>query len=298
MKIIDPHLHLFNLEQGDYHWLKKDNPPFWPDKNIINRSFTEQELKLTQPFELAGFVHIEAGFDNKKPCREIAWLESSCKLPFKSIANIDITLSSDNFSLKIEKLTRFSSMVGIRHILDDKAFSLLSDKQVISNIAKLNSLGLLFEVQMSLLDHQSINLLCDVIKHNNNMSFIINHTGFPPIDTQTIEWKHWQSNLIKLSIFSHVAIKLSGWEMMDRNYTQSKSQSWLNLMMQGCFDIFGIKRVMLASNFPLCLFSQKNYQQYWLYLLSTDFFQTKTEQEKSALLYNNALQWYQLNNIL
>jgi len=298
MKIIDPHLHLFNLEQGDYHWLKKDNPPFWPDKNIINRSFTEQELKLTQPFELAGFVHIEAGFDNKKPCREIAWLESSCKLPFKSIANIDITLSSDNFSLKIEKLTRFSSMVGIRHILDDKAFSLLSDKQVISNIAKLNSLGLLFEVQMSLLDHQSINLLCDVIKHNNNMSFIINHTGFPPIDTQTIEWKHWQSNLIKLSKFPHVAIKLSGWEMMDRNYTQSKSQSWLNLMMQGCFDIFGIKRVMLASNFPLCLFSQKNYQQYWLYLLSTDFFQTKTEQEKSALLYNNALQWYQLNNIL
>ncbi len=296
MKIIDPHLHLFNLAQGEYHWLKPKSEPFWNDKSLINKDFNECDLTLKSPFELAGFVHIEAGFDNKKPWREIAWLESSCKLSFRSIANINLTLNSDCFSLQIKKLMQYSSMVGIRHILDDKALSLLNNKQVISNIAKLNNLGLLFEVQISLIEHKSVNALCNIIKHNNNMSFIINHTGFPPKDIQTIEWQHWQSNLKKLSLFSHVSIKFSGWEMIDREYSLSKDHVWLNLMMQTCFDIFSKERVMLASNFPLCLFSQKNYQQYWQYLLSTTFFQARTEQEKSALLYGNALQWYRFKN--
>ena len=46
MKIIDPHLHLFDLKQGDYHWLKEENPPFWPDKHLIKKSFKETDLTL------------------------------------------------------------------------------------------------------------------------------------------------------------------------------------------------------------------------------------------------------------
>ena len=28
MKIIDPHLHLFDLQQGQYDWLKPENPDY------------------------------------------------------------------------------------------------------------------------------------------------------------------------------------------------------------------------------------------------------------------------------
>ena len=71
MHIIDPHIHLFALAQGKYHWLKPENPPFWPDKYKICRNVTEQELSLTKPLHLDGFVHIEAGFDNERPHLEI-----------------------------------------------------------------------------------------------------------------------------------------------------------------------------------------------------------------------------------
>ena len=64
MDILDPHLHLFNLKSGDYHWLSPDNPPFWSDKAVIAKNFNESHLLLSTPFNLKGFVHIEAGFDN------------------------------------------------------------------------------------------------------------------------------------------------------------------------------------------------------------------------------------------
>jgi len=294
MKIIDPHLHLFDLELGRYQWLHPENPPFWPDKNHINKSFFESDLTLTEPLSLSGFIHIEAGFDNKKPWLELAALKQSCNKPFRSIANIDLTSSSRNVDTVIQKLAEFHSFIGVRHLLDDQALVLLKNKQVLDNIKTLNKNGLVFEVQLSLIEHAPVNALCDVISNNPEMDFIINHSGFPPTDIHTIEWQRWQSNLEKLSFYPHVAIKCSGWEMAGRNY----KTTWLNENLSLIFAIFGAKKVMLASNFPLCLFSHSSYQAYWQSIISSDFFQALTEQEKSALCYYNALNWYSMDQSL
>ena len=256
MKIIDPHLHLFALELGDYHWLKAENPPFWPDKQCINNKFDETDLMITEPLSLAGFIHIEAGFDNEQPWRELAALEHNCNKPFRAIANIDLTASSQQVSDLIEKLAEFRSFVGVRHLLDEQALSLLTNKQVLNNIKILNDNSLIFE----------------------------------PANIDTSAWQRWQSNLTKLSFYPNVAIKCSVWEMTDRNY----NTAWLNNNLSLIFTVFGAKRVMLASNFPLCLFNHSNYQAYWQSIISSDFFQALSKYEKNALCYDNALNWYLL----
>lgn len=294
MKIIDPHLHLFDLELGRYHWLQAEKPPFWPDKQRINKSFSETDLVLTEPLFLSGFIHIEAGFDNEQPWRELAALEKTCNKPFRAIANIDLTSSSQHVDTVLEKLAEHPSFVGVRHLLDDQVIALLSNKQVINNISILNDTGLVFEVQLSLIDQIPVAALCAVIENNLNIQFIINHAGFPPTDIHTIEWQRWQSNLTKLSLYPHVAIKCSGWEMADRDYRSD----WLNKNLSVIFTAFGAKKIMLASNFPLCLFSHSSYQAYWQSIISSDFFQALTEQEKSALCYNNALNWYSMDRCL
>ena len=123
--LIDAHLHLFDLVQGDYHWLKEENTPFWPNKNIICQNFNEQDLAVNPPFELGGFIHIEAGFDNIKPWREIAWLESHCQLPFKSVAAINLTLNKNDFIEQVDQLLHYQSVVGCRHILSSIACAVL-----------------------------------------------------------------------------------------------------------------------------------------------------------------------------
>ena len=298
MKIIDPHLHLFNLAQGDYHWLKADNPPFWSDKAVINKTFRENALALESPLALARFVHIEAGYDNNQPWRELEMLAQSGNKDFRAIANIDLTASTQVFQQNLTTLAEHRSFIGVRHLLNEQALSLLTNKHVLSNISLLNEFsareakqGLIFETQLTLTEHAPVNALCEVISDNPNIRFIINHAGFPPKDIQTIEWQHWQSNLRKLAIFPQVAIKCSGWEMIDRNY----QPDWLNENLTLIFAIFGANKMMLASNFPLCLFSKNSYQDYWQSIITCPFFQTLSRQEKSALCYDNALRWYSLS---
>ena len=259
MKIIDPHLHLFNLEQGDYQWLKADNPPFWPDKKKIFHSFTEKDLQLPPPLELTGFVHIEAGFDNQQPWREIIWLEMSCSLPFRSIASINLLLPSNEFQQVVDKLCQYESVVGVRDILDDNAFAYLSNPVVQKNLAILAKQQLIFECQMPLTDVVATTQLIKVLNELPTLKLVINHAGCPPENVNSEPWEDWQQSLQSLSNFKNISIKCSGIEMINRNY----SATWQQRVINQCLKTFGLKKTMLASNFPLCLF-KTNYQKGWL----------------------------------
>ena len=262
MKIIDAHLHLFDIDNGDYLWLKKENPPFWSDKPIINKNFTEQDIVLANDLEHKGFVHIEAGFDNNEPWREIAWLESSCNTSFRSVASIDITLNEQAFNQQLTALLAYSSVVGCRYILDEQASALLTNDKVLNNLALLAKNSLSFDVQMSLADNKAVNALCNVMTKYKNLSIIIDHAGWPPQQlmgqNSSVDNGNWLQGLTKVSQYRQCTIKCSGFEVVNRDY----SAQWQSQVVNACIDCFGMNRVMLASNFPLCLFSH-SYQNLW-----------------------------------
>jgi len=287
MKIIDPHIHLFNLEQGDYHWLKAENPPFWSDKSIIAKTFTEQDLHLSNDNELAGFVHIEAGFDNLKPHREIAYLEKNCQIAFCSIAFIDLLLPKVQFNEQLNRLLNYKSVVGCRYIIDKQAQSILTNKNALINLAMLADNNLMFELQMPLGDLKAVTTLTRILRIFPSLKIIINHTGSPSDDKTSFTL--WQSGLKQISQFKQCAIKCSGWEMNNRHYTLSSMKQFV----QSCLHFFGEQRVMLASNFPVCTLS-KNYQEYWQDQQQLMRILNLTEKQQHLLCYLNAKTWYQL----
>ncbi|MEM5528679.1 amidohydrolase family protein [Gammaproteobacteria bacterium AS21] len=287
MKIIDPHLHLFDLEQGEYHWLNDNNPPFWPDKHKIAKNFNAQDLTLPPSMSLQGIIHIEAGFDNQRPWREIDWLESnyqtSLAYPVRTIAAIDLTLPCDTFDVLISDLCKYKSVVGFRHILDRQAQHILSLEQVQKNLIKIADHAKIFECQLALTDTPAVNLLLDILDKAANLKVIISHAGCVVInDENHLTWYH---NMQALAAFDQVVIKASGWEMIDRDYKASYVQHAVECLI----DLFSINRVMLASNFPLCLFSC-SYADLWHSYAELDF----SAQQKKKLLYLNAKKHYQL----
>jgi len=286
IKIIDPHLHLFDLEQGDYQWLKADTPPFWSDKGSINKSFTEQDLHLSPPLKLAGFVHVEAGFDNQQPWREIAWLESTCSLPFSSIAAINLLSSSNEFQQTLDELCQYKSVVGVRDILDENALDLLSTPQVHKNLTQLAKQQLIFECQMPLTDVPATDKLIEIINTLPTLNIVINHAGFPPEDINSESWKVWQQSILRLGRSENITIKCSGFEMVNRQY----SSLWQQHVIKLCITAFGLNKTMLASNFPLCLFKD-SYQQTWLNYQENI---TLSENEFKLLSYENAKRIYHL----
>jgi L-fuconolactonase len=286
MKIIDPHLHLFNLEQGDYQWLKADSPPYWLDKNTIRQSFTENDLALSDPLQLAGFVHIEAGFDNQQPWREITWLEDNCSLPFRAIAGVNLLLPTNEFQQILDKLDKFESVVGVRDILDENACAYLSNPHVKENLAQLAQQQLIFECQMPLTDVEATEQLIAVITELPTLKLVINHAGWPPEDIDSKQWQNWQSGIQALSGYDNVAIKCSGFEMVNRQY----SEPWQQHVIKHCLTTFGLDKTMLASNFPLCLF-KSSYQKNWIIHFEN---QPLSTTELELLCYKNALHIYQI----
>jgi len=289
MKIIDPHLHLFDLELGVYDWLKSDNPPFWPDKAIINKNFTEDHLKLSHSQELVGFIHIEAGFNNQQPWQEIQWLEEYCQLPFRAIGGINLLLDHADFLASIKQLKTYQSVVGVREILDEHALTYLTKKEVITNLFTLAENGLIFELQMSIENIEAVKQLAKILTTIPQLKIVVNHAGWPPLQLDEINKSlinDWYDGLAILSQHQQCFIKCSGFEMIDRNY----SENWQCNIIKSCISTFGIERVMLASNFPLCLFST-SYQNYWQNYQSSSTF---SKQELSFLCYENAKAIYRL----
>lgn len=284
MKIIDPHIHLFNLKDGNYNWLKPENPPFWPDKPIINKSFGENDLDLAANEQLAGFVHIEAGYDNDQPWQEIAWLEKVCSLPMKSVATCDLTLPPAQFDEQLSRIVMHKSVVGVRHILDDEASVLLRQKNVQLNLSTIAKFNLIFELQINVCELDSVNLF-STLAEQHSLIYTINHAGFPPLNSNSEAWQNWLAGLTLLAK-GNSAVKCSGWEMLSRNYELEFQKQ----VVKSCLNLFGSERVMLASNFPLCLFS-KSYSEFWLQSLDIN------EQQKQALVYDNACSWYQFTEL-
>lgn len=298
MNIIDPHIHLFNLKQGEYTWLKMGKPPFWPNKKIIAKTFSEQDLRLSDKLTLAGFIHIEAGFDNSKPWREIAYLEQQCHLPFRSIAFIDLLLCEQVFLQQLTRLIAYKSVIGCRYILDHQATEILTSPRAINNLGQLAQHNLLFEVQMPLSDLSAVKALAKLLARIPELKVIINHAG-SPLSLQTNDNKSinsssdlWLTGLKQLGQMQNCFIKCSGWEMIEQHY----STTAITKIIQICLQYFGEQRVMLASNFPLCMFS-KSYQHYWQETITALKTLELTAQQQNLLCYENAKNCYQFTNL-
>lgn len=297
LKIIDPHIHLFNLEQGEYAWLKKGQPPFWPDKSKIAKDFVVRDLSeafvldIDTNFDLCGVVHIEAGFDNINPLREIAWLEtefSSNTMNAACIAFADITESTETFEKNILKLTTKKMIRGVRYIIEDFD-ALCAHQQLADNIQILANHGFVFELQIADLDLPKAQRITELFSLRPDLKVALNHAGF-------------LHNLIKtntssaLSIYDCLAqlpnmcVKASGFEMLDRQYQMRDTRRMYDALLAS----FGSERVMAASNFPLTLFS-KTYYQYWQDTLICLDEMGVNDNDRTSIVYDTARSFYRID---
>ena len=257
INIVDPHVHLFNANEGNYYWW---NSLPQEQQRIIARSFSVHDLSLAPNFLLQGLVHIEAGFDNAASWREIDFIEKSCdSLPVASIGYADITREPQQFKANIDTFLSRRSFRGIRHILDNQAVAILSHKNILSNLICLADKQLIFELQMAFEDAEGLALLISLLTHVPSLNVVINHCGSVRINAEN---SLWHKAMQQLARYENVVIKCSGWEMSNTGYTWEM----LTPIVQTIVDLFGENRLMFASNFPLVLFS-KSYMEYWQNML-------------------------------
>jgi predicted TIM-barrel fold metal-dependent hydrolase len=318
LNIIDPHVHLFDIENGIYTWLKNDKPPFWPQKYLINRSYVDRDLYLADPFYLAAYVHIEAGFDNEHGERELAMLESKASIPMRSIGYIDITLAHEDFLYALRKQSECRSSRGIRYILEgsvNEIKALLENDNSYKNLSFLGKHNGIFELQLDVKNTELVVLVYAFFNRLPELQVVLNHAGKAPllakeesdqasIYAHQLDFMNWQANLLLLAKLPKAAVKCSGFEMSLLKEDKDGIGSAIHYttediiaVVSHCIDAFGSNNVMMASNFPLCMFSM-SYQDYWetvlaaLQLMCKDKTKGQSEALISEVLHHNAKRIY------
>ncbi|KZX01838.1 hypothetical protein JL49_03575 [Pseudoalteromonas luteoviolacea] len=275
MNIIDPHLHFFDLIKGDYAWLK-DNPPNWPNIEKIRQNHLPDALCSSTQFKLSACIHVEAGFDNNNPRRELDWLkEVMPELLYKAVAYAPIDAEKAEFCNKLDALSH-TSLVAVRDITEGSDAARLLSNNVADNIALLRQRGCHFEAQFELVNQPIAQRLFDIYSALPNATLVINHAGFMERS------QSWQSALDTLAGLKNCVVKFSGHEMLNSPMCSKEQLAVL-------LDSFGEDRVMLASNHPVCLIL-RSFEQQWQH-----YFEVVSETAPSTwqkLSYDNAQRIY------
>ncbi len=247
--IIDPHLHLWQRDKGEYGWLhklaKQGDIPFYQD-------FLADDLALSAPLTLSGFVHIEAGFNNAAPWQELAWLQNIKAPPFKYIGALMAQSA-------VVKQVADDACVGVRLIAETD--NCLKAPELSGTLRELAHRNKLFEVQLNLSCPKQLSALCQLLENTPDLTCVLEHGGWVGANDLT----HLASAYDVLSKYPHCYIKLSGLEMTPiRDVT-----STLTHALEQALEHFGNERTMLASNFPLALWQAADFNAFWQALYIT-----------------------------
>ena len=147
---------------------------------------------------------------------------------------------------------QFANTRGIRQILNwhrDPVKTYLSRPDMMKDAAWLRGFQLLkkYELRFDLQIYPSQMLdAADLAAKHADQLIILNHMGMP-VDRDAESVELWRRGMRSLSACENVCVKISGPFIGDRSWTVAS----LRPFMLETIELFGIDRVMLASNFPV-----------------------------------------------
>lgn len=283
LKVVDPHIHLWDLSTGLYPGLETPSTGFIGSNAPIARSYLLDEFRAEggAAVEVIKAVHVEAF-----PTDPVA---DASPIPLAIVANAD--LSAPGAEALLAQHAAFPVLRGIRQVVNRHPVPLYNyvDRDFTREPAwqqgfkLLQKFGLSFDMQ--LYPHQ-FGEAAATAAANPDTQIIINHAGMWA-DRDLAGWRAWRDGLRQLAALPNIFIKVSGLGMFDHCFTTDS----LRPLVLETIDAFGTDRAMFASNFSVDkLFS--GYPTLWSAYAS--IVAGCSEAEQAALFRSNAERIYRL----
>ncbi|MEO6923207.1 MAG: amidohydrolase family protein, partial [Bryocella sp.] len=151
-------------------------------------------------------------------------------------------------------------------------------------IRELTARGLTYDV---LIHENELDEAIRFVQRHPQQKFVVDHAAKPKIKAGELE--PWRGKIRELARCENVWCKLSGLTT-EADWTRW-STSDLRPYLDTCVEAFGPKRVMVGSDWPVCLVATE-YARWWKVL--EEYFAEFSEEERHNLFGLNALEFYNI----
>ena len=235
--VIDSHQHFWKYNSHDFPWISDD-------LSFLKKDFLPDDLfPVLSKNQVNGCIAVQA----RQSIEETEWLlQLASQHSFIKGVVGWVDLCSKNVEDQLSKFTRGNGLVGVRHVLHDEIdddFMLRDDFQ--QGIKHLEQFGLTYDI---LIFPKHLPQVMQLVKMFPKQKFVIDHAAKP--DIKSGNYQSWKNDLEGFRSLPNVFCKLSGlvteadWKAID--------QTNFDPVLDTLFDVFGDKRVMYGSDWPVC----------------------------------------------
>jgi len=275
---IDAHQHFWKISKGYYDWLTPDIP-------LIYRDFLPIHLKpILRKHRIDKTIVIQAA---PKSEENKFLLELAAEWEFIAGVVGWLDMESKDFKKQFDKMRQNPKFIGLRPMIqniEDNGWVLKS--RVINNFKIIEKAD--FPVDF-LIYPRHIPYILQLLKKCPKLRGVINHLAKPQIKKQHME--PWANLIHDLAKYPNIMCKLSGFVTKEnwKSWNPSELIPYINHVL----DVFGFKRVIFGSDWPLLL-RATSYSNI-LFFLQEMLGKKLTPEIDEAIFGKNAVHFYKLN---
>jgi L-fuconolactonase len=272
---IDAHHHCWHFDVRRHSWIDDS-------MEVIQRDFLPQHLEpLLEKNGVTGTVLVQVEQTAEENHYLLALAHSNPVI--KGLVGW-IDLLAPDLEQQLERWSAEPLMKGFRHIAQAEPDDFLCRPDVIKGIGMLEKYGFTYDI---LIKPTQIAAAIQLVKVLPRQMFVIDHLAKPYIMAGLLEpWKH---DMAQLAVFENVYCKVSGM------VTEADWPNWkynqLLPYMETIFTLFGARRLMFGSDWPVCLLAA-DYDA--VVANAARFVATCSPNEQQAFWQGNARRFYHL----
>lgn len=270
---LDAHQHFWKYNPKKHEWINDD-------MKVIQKNFLPDDLlPLLSEHQIDGCVAVQAD----ESFHETAFLIDLAD-EYQEIKAVVgwADLASDDLDKDLDQFSSHSKLKGYREVLQSKPVEYMLRKEFIRGIEKIGKRGYTYDI---LIFHNQLEATLKFLKSSPEQAFVIDHLAKPNIKLGI--WREWKKELSLIAERDYVSCKISGM-VTEANWKDWKKEDFQQYM-EITLELFGPKRLMFGSDWPVCLVAGA-YEQ--VFDLVDRFTDTLSPSEKNQILGKNAADFY------
>ncbi len=280
--IVDAHQHFWDPRVNYHPWLC-DEPPIafrYGDYTALRAPYLPADYFAdASGHAVVKTVYVETEWDPRDPVGEMAYVAQLRRdTGFPTVAVAQAWLDREDVATLLERQAAFAFVRGVRHKPRPGA---MREARWRAGYALLARFGLRFDLQAPWTELADATALARAFP---DTSIVLNHAGLPA-DRSPAGVAGWRRALRGLAECPNAAIKISGIGVPGERWTPELNRD----VVLTAIEIFGARRAMFASNFPvdrLCASFDEIYRGW------REITKGFSALEQRALFHDNAVRIY------